>query len=55
MEVCAAAVVFVGGWVVGVGAEGPDPASGGEAVVLIRRWVTEIDLPEARVIGAEPA
>jgi hypothetical protein len=53
--VAACAVVVLSGAGVDTGIGGPDPADGGEAVVLILRSVMDVTLPEARVTGADPA
>ena len=37
------------------GGEGPHPADGGEAVVLMCRWVIDRERRDALVMGAEPA
>jgi hypothetical protein len=50
-----ASIVLAGGLVVGGGGKGPHPADVGEPVVLMWRWVMEIDRPDARVMGAQPA
>ena len=53
--VSASAVVVLSGAGVDVGTGGPNPADGGDAVVLILRWVIDVTLPEALVMGADPA
>ena len=52
-----AAVMVVGSCSRGLGRgdKCPDPACGGQSIVLTFRWVMEMLRPEARVIGAEPA
>jgi hypothetical protein len=35
--------------------ERPDPSGGSQSVVLDRRWVMEMEGPDARVMGADPA
>ena len=53
----AAQLVVVGpsAWGTGQGAEGPEVAGVGQALLRARRARTTVRVPEARVIGAVPA
>ena len=50
-----APIMVAGGCAVRGGGEGPHPADGGEAVVLMCRWVIDRERRDALVMGAEPA